>query len=81
MHVLNLGLMDAHSIAWKIFQRERKGTQPIILDTYQEERRFVSERVIELDRKQASLSAGRGPQGSSPGLNSSVAKVRVDESN
>ncbi|RUP49907.1 hypothetical protein BC936DRAFT_141016 [Jimgerdemannia flammicorona] len=78
---LNIGFMDAHNIAWKIFWRERKGAQPILLDTYQEERRFVAERVIELDRKQTSLSVGRGLQGSSPGLNSNVEKVRIDVSN
>ncbi|RUP52460.1 thioredoxin-like protein [Jimgerdemannia flammicorona] len=71
---INLGLMDAHNLAWKLLWYERKGAKNMLLGTYNEERRSIAEQVIDLDKKLVSYAALKAPRGFSPGLNSTFAK-------
>ncbi|RUP47959.1 hypothetical protein BC936DRAFT_145137 [Jimgerdemannia flammicorona] len=71
---MNLGIMDSHNLAWKIFWYERKGAKADILDTYQQERKCVAEEVISIDQKLARFTANKIPKNSSTGLNSTFAK-------
>ena len=58
---LNLGLQDAANLAWKLAAKVRGWAPPALLDSYEAERRPVSERVVMHTQAQSALVAP-GPE-------------------
>jgi len=60
---LNLGIQDAHNLAWRLTAVLRAGAADRLLDEYEAERRPVGERVVEDVRAQVALATATGLDG------------------
>ncbi|KIW87802.1 uncharacterized protein Z519_11776 [Cladophialophora bantiana CBS 173.52] len=56
---MNVSLMDAYNLGWKIAQVLQRKAPRSILATYEAERRPVAQELIEFDRKWSSLFSGK----------------------
>lgn len=72
---MNLGIQDAHNLAWKLFWYERKGATLALLDTYQQERRAIAEEVIKIDKEFVRLTDIKSSQNQAMDSNWKPAKV------
>ncbi len=57
---MNTGLQDAHNLAWKLALVIKGGARPALLDTYDEERRPVAERLLRTTDRAFQLVVGEG---------------------
>lgn len=60
---MNLGMFDAQNFAWKFHLVQTGFASPSLLDTYEQERRLVANRLIEFDIRYATLFSSRPPAG------------------
>jgi len=60
---LNLGVQDAHNLAWRLIAVLRAGAPDRLLDGYEQERRPVGEMVVEDVRAQVALATATGLDG------------------
>ncbi|KAH6713064.1 FAD binding domain protein [Leptodontidium sp. MPI-SDFR-AT-0119] len=56
---MNVSMQDTYNLGWKLSQVIHGYADPIILKTYQSERRHVAKQLIEFDRKFSKLFSGR----------------------
>ncbi|GAB2714157.1 FAD-dependent monooxygenase [Kitasatospora kifunensis] len=59
-HGMNTGIGDADNLAWKLAAVTAGRADPVLLDSYQAERRPVARQIIELSTENANARAGGG---------------------
>ncbi|GAA1953774.1 FAD-dependent monooxygenase [Amycolatopsis minnesotensis] len=60
---LNVGMLDAVNLGWKLGAIGTRGAPPALLDSYEAERRPVAERTLRHTRAQAALDRATGRDG------------------
>ncbi|TQS45903.1 FAD-dependent monooxygenase [Cryptosporangium phraense] len=74
---LNLGMLDAVNLAWKLAADIRGGAPSGLLDTYETERRYAGERALLQTRAQVALRRGTDP--AADALREVVQELLADE--
>lgn len=57
---LNISVQDAYNLVWKIGSVIADGADPMILETYEKERRPIAEHLMEMDRRLNQVYADQG---------------------
>ncbi|MFG1926970.1 FAD-dependent monooxygenase [Cryptosporangium sp. NPDC048952] len=74
---LNLGMLDAVNLAWKLAAEVRGWAPGGLLDTYETERRYAADRALRQTQAQVALRRGLDP--AADALRSVVEELLVDE--
>lgn len=59
---MNISMLDMFSLAWKINLVEKGiGNRDVLLPSYEQERKYVAEKLLEFDSAYSRLFSGRSP--------------------